>query len=193
MKAEAQNFLKSRYRAVTEEDFRELAKEAAPDEIMRVEVFTQAKSIEIVIIPSHVPDETWSLEFCRKVTDYLYPRRLIGTALKVHTAVYTPITLSVQAVSFSYAEVGKVEKDVKTALTSFLDPVKGGAFGNGWPYGRDVMVYELINIVEKVPGVKMVQAISSDKPFPIKIEGLVDTSKVLLEVSVKGEHEDIAS
>jgi len=193
MKAEAQNFLKSRYRAVTEEDFRELAKEAAPDEIIRVEVFTQAKSIEIVIIPSHVPVETWSLEFCSKVTDYLYPRRLIGTALKVHTAVYTPVALSVQAVSFSYVEALDVEREIKKALMRFLDPVKGGALGNGWPYGRDVMVYELINIVEKVPGVKMVQAISSDKPFPIKIEGLVDTSKVLLKVSVKGEHEDIAS
>lgn len=193
MKAEAQTFLKSRYRAVTEEDFRELAKEALPDEKIRVEVFARPKSIEVVIIPSHMPDEKWSQDYCRKVTEYLYPRRLIGTALKVLTAVYTPVFLTVQAVSFSYADAKTVEGAVKSALTNFFDPVQGGPLGNGWPYGRDVMVYELFNIVEKVSGVKMVQEIYSDKPFPIRIDGLVDTGGLSMEVHVKGEHEEDAS
>jgi hypothetical protein len=140
-----------------------------------------------------VPDEAKSAELCKQVTDYLIPRRLLGTVLNVFTAVYTPITLTVQVVYYSYATSGAVKVAVKDTLCNYFDPVKGGPLGNGWPYGRDIYIYELCNVVEKVPGVKMVlEIVSGDSSFPIRIEGLVDNRTVNspFNVIVKGEHEE---
>lgn len=191
MKGQAAVFLQSRYRAVTEEDFRQLAKEALPDEIKRVEIFPGSYFIKVVIIPSSAPDAGKSADLCRVVNDYLTPRKLLGTVLKVQTAAYTPVSLRIEAVSYSYAKAETVKSDVTDALRSYLDPVTGGPAGTGWPYGRDVIVYELCNIVEKVSGVKMVRKIDPvGGAFPITIEGLVDHLNSSFDVVVKGEHEE---
>ncbi len=182
MKAKAQNFLNSRYRAVTEEDFKKLTLEA-DSKIKRAEVFTQPERVEIIIIPEDknlYKDSQKTAELIKAVRNYLEPRRLIGTIINVKRAVYTPVNLKVTLVCESYAKPDLVGGLVKNAIAIYLDSVKGGPDGKGWPYERNLMVYELFYVIEKSEGVKYLKKITeSGKPFvEIEIKGLIDIENI---------------
>ncbi len=191
MKAKAQNFLNSRCRAVTEEDFRKLTLEA-DSKIKRAEVFTQPERVEIIIIPEDknlYKNSQKTAELIKAVRNYLEPRRLIGTIINVKMAVYTPVNLKVTLVCESYAKPDLVGGLVKNAIATYLDSVKGGPDGKGWPYGRNLMVYELFYVIEKIESVKYVKKITeSGKPFvEIEIKGLIEIDIENIEVIIEVE------
>jgi hypothetical protein len=175
MKAEVQNFLNSRYRAVTLEDFEELALEAS-DEIERVFVFQKNEKVWI-IFATQSPGEK-DLSIIKAVREHLIPRKLIGTAIRVREAKYTPTKLLVDISCESYSDVSVTEDRVRANITNFLDAIKGGPDGDGWPFGRDIMVYELYHLIEKTEGVDHVVKIADlsggvEREFTkIKIEEL---------------------
>ena len=49
---------------------------------------------------------------------------------------------------------------VQQALTGFLDPLKGGIEGQGWPFGRPVFPAEIYQVIEGVEGVDYVTGLS---------------------------------
>lgn len=175
MKAGAQNFLNSRYMAVTLEDFEELTLDAS-DKIMRVFVFQKNEKVWI-IFATESPGEK-DLSIIKEVRDYLIPRKLIGTAIRVREARYTPTKLFVDIAYESYADVTDTENRVKANIQNFLDAINGGPDGDGWPFGRDIMVYELYHLIEKTEGVDHVVKIAdlqggAEREFTkIKIEEL---------------------
>lgn len=187
MKAEAQRFLNSKYRAVTEEDFRELALEACSEikkadetfpEIKRAKVFVSPSKVDVVIIPEY-KDLQKAKALIVPVKNYLEPRRLIGTIVEVKLAEYTKINLKITIVCKSYALAETVKASVRDAVNTYFDSIKGGAEGKGWPYGRNLMVYELFHVIERIDGVKYVSEVStkseSENPlqFPVEIKGLI--------------------
>lgn len=191
MKAEAQNFLNSKYRAVTKEDFREVTIEADL-RIKRAEVFTQPEKVEIIIIPEDnnlYKDSEKTEELIKTVKKYMEPRRLIGTIIDVKMAVYTPVNLKVTLVCESYAKSETVIESVKNAISVYLNSTKGGPDGKGWPYGRNLMVYELFYVIERIKGVKYVkEIIESGKPFiEIGVKGLIDIDMENIEVIIEVE------
>jgi hypothetical protein len=42
---------------------------------------------------------------------------------------------------------------IERALNAFLDPLKGGPDGLGWPFGRTVYRAEILQSIDGVPGV----------------------------------------
>lgn len=191
MKAEAQRFLSSSYRAITEEDFKGLAI-MADSRIKRVEVYALPEKIEIIIIPEDnnvYKDSAKTEELIKAVKKYLEPRRLIGTIINVKMAVYKPVNLKVTLVCESYAKPDVVDGLAKNVIATYLDSTKGGPDGKGWPYGRNLMVYELFYVIEKIEGVKYVKEITeSGKSFvKIEIEGLIDIDIKNIEVTIEVE------
>lgn len=181
MKAEAQRFLNSRYRAVTKEDFRELTLEASP-RVKRAEIKSTSGRVAIIVIPEDA-DLQKTDELHKTVRDYLEPRRLIGTPIDVKAAEYTPVNLKVTLIYKSYANQERVKESVEKAVKEYLDPIKGGPDGQGWPYGRNLMVYELFYIIEQIDGVEHVQGIlESGKSFTeINVNGLISLKIVEVE------------
>jgi hypothetical protein len=53
-----------------------------------------------------------------------------------------------------------VQAAVAQALRRFLDPLKGGPDGLGWPFGRDVFRAEIMQLIDGVPGVDHVLDLS---------------------------------
>lgn len=188
IKAAAQKFLNSKYRAVTEEDFRSLAIEASPEVVKRVEVFSSASLVSVVVIPD--PAKQGDPELIDASLDcvrrHLDRRRLLGAIVNVRPADYTEISLKIEitceayaksdnfgktvmyaaagngagAVSFKDIRTDNAEGAVAAAIVSYLDGLKGGAAGAGWPYNRALMVYELFNIVEKIDAIRYVNRIT---------------------------------
>lgn len=197
MKAEAQRFLSSRYRAVTKEDFRELALEACSEikkadetfpEIKRAKVFVSSSKVDVVIIPEYKNLPENEKLIIEPVKKYLEPRRLIGTVVEVKLAEYTKINLKITIACKSYAQPETVKASVREAVNTYFDSIKGGPEGKGWPYGRNLMVYELFHVIERIDGVKYVSEVSakseSESPlqFPVEIKGLIYLEAIAVEI-----------
>jgi len=167
MKAAALHFLSSRYRAVTEEDFRTLAIEATESgrfhtKVKRVVVLPRKPEVEIIVIPdewhkfeinSNSREANYK-ELIEHVTNYLNPRRLIGTVIQVKKPSFTHVNIDIEVIPQTYAKVDDVREQVRTGVEKYLHPLEGGPEGKGWPYGRSLTVYEIAQVVEKTAGVK---------------------------------------
>ena len=187
IKEAALRFLKSRYRAVTEDDFCQLAIEAA-DEVRRAIIYRSGDNEKVEIVIVSESGEGYE-ELTQVVTDYLNPRKLIGTIIKVKRPVYTDVAIEIRVVCYHYATPKKVEKEVRDSILKHLDPFVGGDEGTGWPYGRPLTVYEIAQIVEETGGVRQSELVRFDRGEMNvkKIDGLVNVVSINIEVVKEDE------
>jgi hypothetical protein len=154
--------LKREYRAITEEEFERLAKQAAPEQVARANaIFDPAEQIiKVVVVPNDPvsPRPIPTPELRQTVFDFLNPRRLITTRLQVVEPVFTPVSVAVTAVrEFASPLDRDAVQDIEQAIRCFLNPLTGGVGSRGWEFGRPVFRSELFQVVEGVPGVDHVR------------------------------------
>ncbi len=192
IKTEALQFLTSRYRAVTEDDFRQLAIEATDlfnVKVRRVIVENDLdeNKVEIVLVPDKWKQyeelsESEKRERYRElvgfVKDYLNPRTLIGTKIEVKQPVYSDVNIELKVVCHHYAIPEKIETDIKNSILQHLDPFFGGDDKTGWPYRRSLSIYEIARIVEETDGVKQVESTMFDGNKELKIKLIAGLIKV---------------
>lgn len=180
IKAEVQNFMDSRYRAITTEDFCALALES-DSRVKRVEMFTRPDGVDLILITDKSELADYK-EIVAKVRTSLKPRLLVGTPMTVAMAEYTPVKLrgTICFESFAAIKPQAVLAKAQKAVIDYCDPITGGPEKTGWPYNRALTVYELFHCIEPIDGVKYVNEISALsgsewKTFStIPICGLVD-------------------
>ncbi|HUW66773.1 MAG TPA: hypothetical protein VMW20_01860 [Candidatus Nanoarchaeia archaeon] len=199
IKTQALMFLKSRYRAVTEDDFVQLTVEATDllgVKVRRVivEKARDESKVEIILVPdkwkqyeelTKFEKQSRYKELAEYVKDYLNPRTLIGTKIEVKRPVYSDVGIDLKIVCHHYAIAEKLEADTKDRILQHLDPFMGGDEKTGWPYRRSISVYEIAQIVEEIDGVKQVESIMFDgnKKLKIKlINGLIKVDSLNVEV-----------
>ena len=184
--------LKHCHRAVTEDDYKQIASETPGIELGRVEVLPKFKPqqrladivgvISVMVLPKASyrrpanprPDRN----ILARVHHYLDERRPIGVELYVIGAEYVPLGVGVSVtIRDGYAKV-EVLRNVKSALYDFLWPLSpGGHRQTGWPLGRSVDNQELAVIVARVSGVLTVEGVTlfgqnSDKAWELVEGGL---------------------
>jgi predicted phage baseplate assembly protein len=163
--------IRSRYRAVTAEDFEFLAGEASPRVARAVcipPVNGGPTSLHLLprVYPADrllthaelTPDESLMTE----VAEYLDGRRLIGTTLQLKPCRFRGLSVVVNLQASPLADTARVEEDVAHALFTFLNPLVGGNPGGpgpGWVFGRALNQGELYGIVHAVPGVEFVKVL----------------------------------
>jgi hypothetical protein len=69
--------------------------------------------------------------------------------------------------AFRGAETDQVRTGAVNALYSYLDPLTGGPTGEGWPFGRAVHSGELYAVLQRVPGVEMVDEVRLHPADPL--------------------------
>jgi predicted phage baseplate assembly protein len=162
--------IRSRYRAVTAEDFEFLAGEASPKVARAVCVPPQVTGGPVALhlvprlIPADrqlaydelVPDE----ELLQEVSEYLDERRLIGTTVELLPCAYRGLSIVVNLQASPLADTARVEEDVAHALYTYINPLVGGnptGPGQGWAFGRALNQGELYGVVHAVEGVEFVK------------------------------------
>ena len=90
------------------------------------------------------------------VRRYLLRRRTIGTRLLVVGPDYVEVRVNASVRTRPRADVRRTQADIVAALNAFLDPMRGGPSGRGWPFGRDVYRSEVLQVIDGVPGVDYV-------------------------------------
>lgn len=168
VKARGPLLLRSRGKAVTAQDFEQLASDAAP-EIARAHCLTartedEAGLVRVLVVP-HVSDDEWGQvrredldprpDTVERIRAYLDQRRLVGTRLIVGPPSYVGVTVVVTLTALPEFGSEDVRTDVIRALNGLLHPLRGGSDGTGWPIGRALGTHEITAALARVPSVDM--------------------------------------
>ncbi|WP_103508285.1 putative baseplate assembly protein [Streptomyces sp. SM13] len=177
-KVRAPNILRVQERAVTAEDYELIAREAAPS-LRRVRcvpaVAGEAGAVRVLVVPDAVADEDGHLRFeqlipsdqvLAAVTERLDERRLVGTRLIVEPPAYQGVTVVARLVA-APGDVDRVRAEALEALFRHIDPLRGGADGRGWPFGRPVQYGEVFAVLQSVEGAGLVEDVRLFPADPI--------------------------
>lgn len=168
LKQRAPYIIKSRYRAVTKEDFEVLALQSS-NAIARsycLPATEREGEVCVLIIPKfdvRNSDFTEKLlpsnELMRRVKTSLDERRLLTVKVNVERPQYTELSISLEFIRVSTGASERLKRDIEQALRKFLHSIYGGRDGKGWQFGRSVLKVDLYHIIEEVNGVDFVDKI----------------------------------
>lgn len=181
--------LRTRDRAVTKEDFECLTMEAGKGSIARVMCLPavtkeEAGIVRLVLVPQTAVSENdlyaglhparfnLSPAMIQRVQNYLEERKMLGVQVRcmspefVGVSVQTEVSLEPQYQN-PLAQQAILDR-LTIALYKFLNPITGGADGQGWEFGRPVYPSDIITLLQKVEGVRYLGTIQL---FEIRKQG----------------------
>jgi len=178
--------LRHRDRAVTVEDFSDLALATPGVKIQRAYALARTRvsttlsggvktyslvndtpgAVTLVILPENKEDRPQpSEDQLNLVSQHLNQHRLITTELYVIGPSYLELTsLEAEIYVSRQADIKSVQDTIQTALLTYFHPLKGGPDGRGWPFGRDVYfgeVYRQILAIQYVTRIQCLNIVSS--------------------------------
>ncbi|HLG16343.1 MAG TPA: baseplate J/gp47 family protein [Blastocatellia bacterium] len=188
-------------RAVTAEDYERLVLEGFPDRVSRVRsvgdrnLESEDPDSRGVYRPGHVslmlvpavgpgvarpaPDD----QLIQDVLTYLEPRRLLATRLHAVAPRYLEVGVRVTLFLKRDWRSDDVGPKAIRELRRFFDPVEGWKDGGGWPFGRNVYVSEIYELLDRLEGVDYVQrSTDPDTDEPLE-EVIAADSKRLIRTS----------
>lgn len=173
--------LRRHYRAVTCEDYEALAREASPEVVRaacvprryldagteRERTAHRPGHVSVIIVPHSedlAPQPPPQLR--QTVWDYLASRRVLTTRHHIVGPVYAPTNVEMLIARRADVRAEDLRDQVVKALEDFLHPLTGGPDGGGWPFGRDIYVSQLYELLEGIPGVNYVPDIALSSQCP---------------------------
>ncbi|ARZ72322.1 baseplate J family protein [Streptomyces albireticuli] len=176
-KQRAPHELRVQERAVTARDHEFIARQAAPS-VRRVRclpaVAGEGGAVRVLIVPDAVADEGDRLRFeqlipseqvLSAITARLDERRLLGTRLVVEPPAYQGVTVVARIVAAG--DTDRVREDALAALFRYLDPLRGGADGDGWAFGRPVQYGEVFAVLQRATGAGLIEGLRLFPADPI--------------------------
>lgn len=187
--------LRTRDRAVTAEDYEQLARQAAP-EVGRVRCVpagapgAESTAVRLLVVPAAQDDEAGHLAFeqlipadktLAAIASYLDERRVIGARVAVEPPVYQGITLAVRIRARPRVSTDRLHDEAVAALFRYFHPLRGGPDGSGWPFGRPVNVGEVYAVLQRLAGVELVEDAKLFPADPLTGRRGASTSRLVLD------------
>ena len=181
----ARNLMRTRYRAVTPADYEYLVLHQFPGDVARALCLqTQVGGADagegraaggtpgqvyVIVVPelpveeslAYIPLSRLALPEAmrQRVAAFLDERRLLTTQLQVRAATYRRVRVEVEAVARPGVDEQRLERDIISSLEGFVNPLRGGPDGTGWPFGRQLYLSDLYVCVQQVDGLLHVRNI----------------------------------
>ncbi|MBC8249952.1 MAG: putative baseplate assembly protein [Anaerolineales bacterium] len=182
VKARARRELRAQLRAVTAEDYEQLAK-GATRTVARVKCNTPQGgdghltpgTVEILVVPAvadslRVGDLTRlhvDRTLAQTIEEHLDKYRLLTTVLRIKEPNYVGVKVHAEIIPSEYSRPEVVKARVAESLRDFISPLSlaenpeerdelMGPGWEGWPFGRNLYVAEILSLIQRVPGVKHV-------------------------------------
>lgn len=177
--------IQERYRAVSDEDFEDLAKQAAPGKIARIKVVSDKNlegttstgegHVSLIVLPAcdyiglhSDPQKRFSKlkeailnpgvkKLQQEILRYLEPRRLITTVVHAVRPQFSEVNLKIRIREKPGVDLNTLIEKIKKRIACFLDPYEGGENCSGWPFGRHVYRSELYQQIEGLEGVDYIE------------------------------------
>lgn len=164
--------LRTRDRAVTCEDYEQLAKAAAP-QVARVRAVPagaggEESGVRVLLVPAASADAEGRLRFedlvpteetLEVVSSFIDTRRTVGARVIVEPPFYQGVTVVATLVARARTSSTELEKAAKLALNRYFDPLTGGIDGRGWPFGRPVQAGEVYAVLQQLTGTELVEEV----------------------------------
>ncbi len=181
--------LRHRHRAVTVEDYEDLAKLASP-EVARAlcvplldlaqepsKIITPSQEetagsgkVSVIIVPrTQVVNPLPTQELMRHVETYLRDHAVATASISVVGPLYLSVNITVTVKLQSIRNDEQVKRELHQAFTTFLHPLTG-RYGHGWPFGRQAHESDIHRLIATVAGVDHVQFLeirleADNRPF----------------------------
>ena len=147
--------------------------------------------VSLIIVPqSPDPLPCPSLQLRRVVAAYLRDRApgLVASGARIVVRPPDYVVVSVRATIFvvSIDQLAQVEREAQGALQTFLHPLRGGADGTGWEFGRALTQSDVFAVLERVRNLDRVET------FTFSFGGKTSTEDVTIgpnELIAGGTHE----
>jgi len=182
-KMRAPRALGMRTRAVTADDFEHLALEAS-SEVARARCIPsgggngqgpQPGVVRLLLVPGvqvtdgPIPREQLLLSKAasEEVRTYLDERRLLGTRLEISAPKYVPVAVRVRIKGREGTDFARVASGIERGLYRYIHPLKGGADGKGWPFGRGISLSEVYAAIQAMGGFENIEEATL---FPVDSE-----------------------
>ncbi|WP_213450302.1 putative baseplate assembly protein [Rhizomonospora bruguierae] len=167
--------LRTRERAVTAEDYEQLAREAAPEavRVRCVPARADSAAVRVLVVPavpaadpmadpmatdgSRFADLQPPGEMLERIRGYLDERRCVGARVIVEPPYYQGLTVVARIRARPRTTPETVRERALRALYGYLDPVAGGPDGSGWPFGRPIQSGEIFAVLQQLSGVDLVE------------------------------------
>lgn len=167
-KIRAPRELKSKGRAVTAEDFETLAIAAPGARVLRAKAMPLAHPrfpgvpvpgvVSVIVVPdSEAPNPTPNATTIAAVCAHLNKARLLTSEVCVVPPVYHLVKIQADIVVRPDADLAEVKGELEQRLTTYFHPLKGGEFGDGWEFGRDIFYSDVYRVVLQTPGVDRIK------------------------------------
>ena len=171
VKLRAPHDLRTRDRAVTADDFTELALRTPGVRIQRAFALAETSAdltveppafktgqpgaVTVVILPENDEDTPQpSEDQLRLVCDHLNAHRLITTELYVVGPQYLELkTFDVEVTASRDADLKALHEAIAARLITYFHPLRGGEDGRGWPFGHDIFFGNVYRQILGIPGV----------------------------------------
>ncbi len=177
--------IKNRDRAITAEDYEQLAL-AASRRVARAKcVQASDGSISLLLVPKAEREDGEakalpSRDLIDRVASYIDKRRLITARVNVGKPKLLPLSLELTISLKAGATADRVKSDVRDRVKKLLHPLIGGPKGEGWPFGRAVGKADLYPVVEGVEGVDRITELAIiDEGKRLRVEMLKMTDDEL--------------
>ncbi|MFI8252221.1 putative baseplate assembly protein [Streptomyces filamentosus] len=169
--------LRTLQRAVVPRDYELLAREVAPD-AARVHCVPDDDEggVRLLLVPAGRGDARGRIAFdelvppprtLERIAEHLDARRPIGARVVVEPPFYQGVTF-VATVQASRGTAGeRVREEGIAALDGYFNALTGGPAGDGWPFGRPVQTGEAYAVLQRVPGVDLVDDVRLYRADPV--------------------------
>lgn len=111
------------------------------------------------------------------VKEYLSARKLLTTRIHVVDPDYQEVRIELLVA----AKDKELKNTIREAVERYLDPISGGADGNGWLPGRNLYSSDLYYLVEGIPGIDHVIRVDLEAPS-LKSHQLIKLKELIIEV-----------
>lgn len=160
--------IKARDRAVTPDDFAQLALETPGARIRRARAYPLRHpqfpgvavpgAITVVVVPdSKEPRPMPTDSTLQLVCAHLNQHRLLTSELFVAPPQYSAISIAARVIVRADADLAEVRQRLNDRLNQYFHPLTGGPDQQGWEPGADVYYSEVIHIVLEVAGVQRIE------------------------------------
>ncbi|WP_158887980.1 putative baseplate assembly protein [Amycolatopsis anabasis] len=171
--------LRTQERAVTVDDFELIARGAAPAAarircVPAAEADSGESAVRVLVVPGATADTGDQLrleqlipprDMLAAIAGTLDERRLVGTRVVVEPPYYQGVTVVARLRASGSPE--RARRAALDALYRYLNPLRGGPDGRGWPFGRPVQFGEVHAVLAGAAGVSMVEELRMFPADPI--------------------------
>lgn len=171
------------YRAITREDYRDVALHTPGLRVGRAAVIVdnrpdldhegvpvETKVVVVPVVPANQPRPVPSEGFLEAVKRHLDTYRLVTDRVAVQGPDYVDLTVDLDVHTSTPLPESRVRRAVTNAITSYIHPIYGYE-GTGWPFGRTLYAEELTELLARIEFIDHIRDIAIHAHGDARVDG----------------------